>query len=168
VWDGEGNYENGEKCVIQTTAPSTITAVYYDVEDNYDWMKILFPSEDSSSGFYLGICPGKPECDCDPNNTCDGTVTGTSAFNAMENLSATPAGTQLQWSKDFSVNYGGFIICFSPIEAPTTKAPTTKSPTTKAPTTKAPTSKAPTSKAPTSKAPTTKAPTTIAPITKAI
>ena len=114
VWDGEGSYIENEKCVIQTIAPSTITAVDYNVEADYDWIRILFPSENSASGYASGICPGQPNCDwCALNGHCSGTISGVNEFNAMADLSATPIGTQLQWSTDNSINKSGFIICFS-------------------------------------------------------
>jgi hypothetical protein len=113
VWDGEGLHQNNEQCVIQTTAPSTITAVYYDVEPNFDWIRISYPSANSASGYAPGMCPGQPNCaSCALGSYCGGTTSGEAAFNAMANLSATPTGTRLEWSTDWVDVLGGFIICF--------------------------------------------------------
>ena len=129
VWDGDGIHDNNERCTIQTIYPSAISAVYYEVEANWDYMRITYPATSSAppmnsitaSGYAPGICPGAPgapgtSCaNCALGGSCSGTQSGTSAFNAMANISAAPAGTRLSWSTDSSVVRGGFIICFDAI-----------------------------------------------------
>ena len=133
MWDGNGNHDNNERCTIQTTAPAAISAVYYDVEANWDYMRITYPATssappinyNSASGYAPAICPGTPgapgelSCaNCVPGGSCFGTLSGISAFNAMPNINAAPAGTRLTWSTDSSQVRGGFIICFNALVPP--------------------------------------------------
>jgi hypothetical protein len=129
VWDGDGTYGNSERCTIQTIYASAISAVFYNVEASYDYMRITYPAttrappmnDVTASGYAPGICPGAPgapgtSCaNCALGGSCSGTQSGIAAFNAMANISVAPAGTRLTWSSDSLGVRGGFIICFDAI-----------------------------------------------------
>jgi len=126
VWTtGDGAHGVNERCVIEMTSPAAISAVYYDVEADFDYVRVTYPASNSASGFAPGICPGRPSCaDC-PYFYCPGTTTGTAAFNAMANISAAPAGTRLTWMSGIYGVAGGFVICFNQLVqiAPIISAP---------------------------------------------
>ena len=60
MWDGGGIHGNNELCIIETTAPAAISAVYYEVESNWDYIRASYPDSNAASGFTPGICPGAP------------------------------------------------------------------------------------------------------------
>jgi len=106
VWDGPGDHGSGEECTIELTAPANITAVFYDIESDYDY--ITFRPSDGNGGFYSAI-PLKD--------------TGIGGFNDAADFGNAPAGSQLVWSSDIAVNSGGFTVCFAAKPPPPSSPP---------------------------------------------
>ena len=102
VWDGAGRHDNNEHCLIETTAPSEISAVYYQVETHYDFLAVAYPSNGTYSAYN------------------ERRRSGVDAFNSAAGLGYAPAGTRLRWQADHSITSGGFIVCFAPPTPPTT------------------------------------------------